>query len=175
MFKAKLIENENYYNLRSKQVLLMFLPSIPIGLLVNFYSIPIWLTVLMIAVYLLLAALMTKNQKQINSILSNKIIEIDEKEIRIMSNKGIRAETISLEKIDKLILKNEYSIPQETIKEIGKEIVGNTKQNYLILQHNGQDRKIDFEIDSYFMLKQLDKLIDNWNSKGYNIVRINQR
>jgi hypothetical protein len=59
------------------------------------------------------------------------------------------------------------------MKDLGKEIAGNAKQNYLILQQNGQDRRIDFEIDSYFMLRQLEKLIENWESKGYNIARVN--
>ena len=43
MFKGNLIENKNYYNLRSKQLLYIMLPSITIGLLVNFYQMPIWI------------------------------------------------------------------------------------------------------------------------------------
>ena len=174
MFKAKLIEDENYYKLRSKQVLLMLLPSIPIGLLVNFYQVPIWLTIAMIGLYILIIILMNRNQKSLNSMVGNKRIEIDDKEIRIISNKGIQREIIKLDNIDKLILKDSYSMPQETIKELGQEMTGKTKQNFLILQQNSQKRKIDFEIDSYFMLKQLDKIIDSWESKGYTIARMSQ-
>ena len=174
MFKAKLIEDENYYKLRSKQVLLMLLPSIPIGLLVNFYQVPIWLTIAMIGLYILIIILMNRNQKLLSSMVGNKRIEIDDKEIRIISNKGIQREIIKLDNIDKLILKDSYSMPQETIKELGQEMTGKTKQNFLILQQNSQKRKIDFEIDSYFMLKQLDKIIDSWESKGYTIARMSQ-
>jgi cbb3-type cytochrome oxidase subunit 3 len=173
MFKSKLIKSENYYKLRSKQLILMLLPGIPMGLIVNFYQVPIWLTIAMIGIYILIIVLTFRNQKRINSVLGNELIEIDEKELRIISNKGIREQVFSLDKVDKLILKNEYSMPQETMKDLGKEIAGNAKQNYLILQQNGQDRRIDFEIDSYFMLRQLEKLIENWESKGYNIARVN--
>ena len=133
MFKAKLIENENYYKLRSKHLLLMLLPSIPVGLLVNFYQIPIWVTILMIGFYVTTIFLMARNQKQISSVLGNKLIEIDRDEIRIKSKKGTEEETIKLNEVDRIILKDEYSIPQETLKEVGQELTGNAKQNFVIL------------------------------------------
>jgi hypothetical protein len=172
MFKAKLIENESYYKLRSKQLLLILLPSIPFGLLVNFYKIPIWLTIVMFGFYILAIILVSKNQKQMNSILGNKLIEIDEEEIRIKSKTGIQQEVIRLAEIDKLILKKKYSMPQETIMEIGSEINGNAKQNYLIFQKDSKKRKLDFEIDSYFMIEQINKIIEKWEVKGYEIERV---
>jgi len=169
MFKAKLIEKEDYYKLRSKQLLLMLLPSILIGLLVNFYQIPIWVTILMIGIYIALIVLMAKNQKQINSIFGNRMIEIDIDEIKIKSKNKAEEENIKLNKIDKIILKDEYSIAQETIKEVGQELTGNTKRNYLIIHQDGQKRQFDFEVDSYYMINQLNKLIESWKTKGYKI------
>ena len=174
MFKAKLIENENYYKLRSKQLLLMLIPSISIGLLVNFYQIPIWLTLLMIGLYIGATFLMVRNQKQISSVLGNKLIEIDMDEIRIKSNKGTEDEIIKLNRVKKIILKNEYSIPQETLKEVGQELIGKAKQNHIILQQDNQRRQLDFEVDSYYMMNQLNKLIESWKMKGYNIERMTE-
>ncbi len=171
MFKAKIIESKNYYKFRTKQLLLMFLMSLLIGLVVNFYQIPIWLTILLCGFYILGIVLMARNQKRITSIFGNKLIEIDEREIRIKSKKGNRVEIINLDEVEKLILKKEYSMPQETIKEIGEEIAGNAKQNFIIITQNSKDRRLDFEIDSYFMIKQLNKIIENWISRGYNIER----
>ena len=172
MFKAKLIENQNYYKLRSKQLLLMLLPAISIGLLVNFYQIPTWVTILMVGLYVTAIILMTRNQKQINSVLGNKLIEIDVDEIRIKSKKGTEEETIKLKEVERIILKDEYSMPQETIKEVGQEITGKTKQNFLILHQDSKKRQLDFEIDSYYMINQLNKLIESWKLKGYNIERM---
>ena len=170
MFKAKLIENEKYYKLRSKQLFLMLLPSIPIGLIANFYQSPVWLTIIMLCFYGLIILLLMKNQRKIQAMLGNKLLEIDEEEIRIKSNKG--EEVIRLDEITKIILKDEYSIPQETIKDIRKELTGETKQNYLILQKKSKKTKLDFEINSYYMINQLNKIIQTWESKGYKIERI---
>ncbi|PHN01293.1 hypothetical protein [Flavilitoribacter nigricans] len=175
MFKAKLIENKKYYRLRSKQLVLMLLPSIPIGLIVNFYQIPIWVTVLMIGLYIVAIILMARNQKQITANLGNKIIEIDEEAIRIKSKKGVEDELISLNEVEKIILKDEYSMPQGTIREVGQELTGKTKQNYLIIYQDSRKRQLDFEVDSYFMVNQLNKLIEIWKMKGYNIERVNQK
>ena len=172
MFKAKLIENENYYKLRSKQLSLMILTSIPIGLLANFYQMPVWATILIIGIYIAVYLLTAKNQKQINSMVGNRSIEIDQDEIRIKSKKGIE-EVFKLNAVDKIILKDEYSIPQETLKEVGQEMTGKTKQNFVIVQQAEELRKLDFEIDSYYMVKQLDKLIESWKLKEYKIERVN--
>lgn len=174
MFKAKLIESKNYYKLRSKQLLFMLLPSIPLGLVLIFYLIPIWLTMLMIGLYIAAIILMARNQKQMISVLGKKLIEIDRDEIRIKSIQGKEVETIKLNKVEKIILKVKYSIPQETIKEIGQELVGKVKQNYLILFQNNHERKLDFEVDSYYMINQLNSLIDTWKMQGYKIERIVQ-
>ena len=169
MFKAKLIENESYYKLRSKGLLLMLLLWLPIGLIVNFYKIPIWLTIVTVGLYLLANVLIVRNQKRLSSLVGNKQIEIDEKEIRIKSKKGIQQEAIHLDKVDKLIIQDTYSLPQETIREVGREMTGKTKQNYIILEQNSQKRKLDFEVDSYYMIEQLNKLIENWKVNGYNV------
>ena len=174
MFKAKLIKNKNYYKLRRKQLLLMFLSPIPMGLLVNFYQIPIWVTILMIGLYIAAIILLARNQKQLSLVLGNRLIEIKIDEIRIKSKKGIEEETIKLNKLEKIILKDEYSMPQETIKEIGQELTGKTKQNYIIIHQNNKKRQFDFEIDSYYMINQLNKLIESWKMKGYNIERISE-
>ena len=108
MFKAKIIESKNYYKFRTKQLLLMFLMSLLIGLVVNFYQIPIWLRILLCGFYILGVVLMVKNQKRITSIFGNNLIEIDEREIRIKSKKGNRVEIINLDEVEKLILKKEY-------------------------------------------------------------------
>ncbi|MCR9290520.1 hypothetical protein OAF63_02425 [Saprospiraceae bacterium] len=172
MFKSNLIESKSYYKLRSKKLLLMLLPSVPIGLLVNFYTIPIWLTTVMIGVYIVLIYLMNVNQKLIGQIIGNKRIEMDAEKIRIISGKGNTQEIIKLADIDKLLIKDNYSMPQETIKDVGMELTGKTIKNYLTLQLiNGETRRFDFEFDSYYMIAQLNKTINSWEVKGCKIER----
>lgn len=175
MFKAKLIENKNYYSLRTKQVIFFLLFSIPIGLIGSFDKLPIWLVLLILGLFIAAIILMVRNQKQINSVLGNKLIEIDIDEIRIKSKKGIEEETINLNNVEKIFLKDKYSMPQETIKEFGDELKGKAKQNYIILHIDSLKRKLEFEFDSYYMINQLNKLIETWKTKGYTIELINQQ
>lgn len=174
MFKAKLIEKENYYKLRSKQLLLMLLPSIPIAFLVQFYQIPIWVSVLMIGVYITLFVYILKNQKQINAILGNRIIEMDQNEIIIKSKKGVEEERINLNNVEKIILNDEYKMAQENLKDFGEELRGKAKRNYIILQQNGHKRQLDFEIDSHYKINQINKLIENWEKNGFIIEQMNK-
>ena len=169
MFKSKLIENENYYKLKNRQTLLMLLPAIPMGLLINFYKFPVWLTVIMFALYMALLFLLFKNGKRLNAVSDNKLIEIDESEIRIITKNGKEQEVINLAEVEKLILKEEYVMATGSVKELGEEIAGKTKQDYLILQQNKQKRQLNFEIESHYMAKQLNKIIDIWKTRGYNI------
>lgn len=172
MFKARLIENNKYYSLRSKQIILILFPSILIGIIANFYQFPFWITITAIGIYVLTFKKVIANQKLMNSMIQDKSIEIDETEIRIKSNKNNQIETINIEDVKKVLVKKEYRIPQESIKEITKEIKGKPKKNYLIIHQKNEQRKFDFEIDSYFMINQLDKIIEKWIRKGYKIEKV---
>ena len=107
-----------------------------------------------------------------NSASGNKVLEINEDVISIKSATGSLEEIIKLDEVEKLILKETYSIPQETMKEVGEELMGSTKQNFLIFQQNDIQRRIDFGVDSYYMIEQLNQLIANWESRGFKIERI---
>lgn len=172
MFKAKLIENENYYRLRSKQLLLTLLPSICIGFFANLFLLPIWLTIIIIALYIFTTFLMFRNQKRIKTIFGKKLIEIDKSEIRINTKKGSNQEIIKLAEVEKIIIKDNYSLAQESMGDLRKEIGGNPKKNYLILLKDNQERKLDFEIDSHFMINKLSHVIEDWRNQGYLIETI---
>lgn len=169
MFKAKLIDNDNYYKLKRKHFLLFVMPAIPMAILVSFFQIPLWLTLIAGGLYVLILFLSNKNQKRINLVFGNKLLEIDKDEIRIKSKKGVQQEVFKLNEVDKLIVKEHYAMPEERLEEVRKEIMGTTDQNYLIVQQYQKERKLYFEFDSYYMVNQLDKLIKSWSVNGIRI------
>ncbi len=173
MFIAELIENKKYYKFRSKQLLVSLLAGALIGLLVNVPDTPVWLTILVIGLYVGVLVYSVCSQRQMRLSLGDKRIEMDVDEIRIKSKEGRDIENIQLNQVDKLILKDEYSLPQETVQEVGQELAGKTKQNYLILLRDGRERRLDFEIKTHYMLRQLNKLFESWKMKGYPIDRAN--
>ena len=165
MFKGTLIENKNYYSLRSKQLLYIMLPSIAIGLLVNFYQMPVWITIGAIISYVAFMIMTSKNQKAMHKV-ANKRIEIAQNKIELKETNGSLIETIEIETIDKLILKSDYKMAQETMKDLKEEIKGNAEEHYIILESNNKQRRLDFVIESYYMLNQIKKLVQVWENKN---------
>ena len=165
MFKGTLIENKNYYSLRSKQLLYIMLPSIAIGLLVNFYQMPVWITIGAIISYVAFMIMTSKNQKAMHKV-ANKRIEIAQNKIELKETNGSLIETIEIETIDKLILKSDYKMAQETMKDLKEEIKGNAEEHYIILESNNKQRRLDFVIESYYMLNQFKKLVQVWENKN---------
>lgn len=168
MFKGTLIEDEKYYNLRSKQLLYILLPSIAIGLLVNFYQMPIWITVGTIIFYFSIMILTSINLKRMVK-MANKKIEINSKQIFLKEKNGNLIETITLESSAILKLKDNYKIAQETISDLKEEIKGNVEKHYIIVKQQNQERRFDFEINSYYMLNQLKKVVQQWQKEDYSI------
>ena len=172
MFKAKLIDSKEYYKLRSKHLWLSLLPTIPIAFLTDFYMFSTWITALIVVCYILIIAFISKNQRLMSSMIGQNIIEIDATEIRIKTNKGNHQETIILENLDQIVLQSEYGLPQDTIKDIANEASGRPKKNNLIIRQKNEKRKFDFEIDSHYMINQLNKVIHSWTQNGLKIKRI---
>ncbi len=172
MFKAKLITNKEYYKFRSKRLWLILILSIPIAFLANFYVFPIWSIVIILACHLLIVAITARNHKVMDSMIGQSIIEIEKNEIRIKSQQNNSQEAINPRELDKIVVPSEFGIAQETMKDIGDEISGYPKKNYLILHQNNEARKFDFELDSHYMIKQLDKIIEYWSTNELKIERI---
>lgn len=167
MFRAGLIENKQYYKLRSRKLLLMLLPAIPLAFVINYYMIETWVAILMGSLYIASLWLIFKNQTKLSSILGKRSVEFDEQEIRISSKHGELMETIALDQIDRIVIKKEYALPGENMNDLNNEIRGVTQQNFIVLQKDAQERRLDFELDSYYMLEQLKKVLLAWKSNGY--------
>jgi Ca2+/Na+ antiporter len=168
MVKGKLIETKNYYKLRRFQLIYLILTSLLIGMIVNLHRLPIWLSIAVVIVYGLILYLTYKTQKKIKS-QTQKKIEIDSKEIRIKSSTNSIVEKYSLATLDKIIVKRKYSMPQDSLKDISDELNGKSNMHYIALFTKGKSNRIDFELDSYYMISQLNKIVGIWNEDNLNL------
>jgi hypothetical protein len=169
MFKAKLIEDKTYYRRRNTQLILFMLAAIPAGLIISSLDAPLWVTILVLAIYVLSFFLMFNNQKVLSAMLGKRWIEIDEEALRIKTDKGKILQSFKINALEKIIVKDHYAMPNENLKDMAAELKGHPKMNYLIITSNDEDIRFDFEIDSYFMADQLHKTIQYWNNKGHVI------
>ncbi|MEM9546780.1 MAG: hypothetical protein AAGA77_12450 [Bacteroidota bacterium] len=169
MFKAKLIENKKYYQLRAKQAWLMLIPTILLGLIINFYQFPTWIIISAVLALVCSYLIMLRNQNALKKLSNQNAVELDEKEIRIRSLRSGTDECFSLDEVDKIIVQEEYGIPQESYTDLTEEMMGLPKENFMIILNKKEKRKIDFEIESHYMLTQLNKVIKNWIQNGVKI------
>jgi len=170
MFKAKLISEHNKYQALKRKLWFFLLISAPLAILFVYVDFPLWLEGIFVVVVLSLFSWMLTTEKSMLNLLNNATIQINEDCIRLISNKKENIETIDLDKVESINVKKDYTLPQETISDIVGEIKGNPIQNFIIIRQSNKDRKLVFEIDSYYMINQLKKLIEIWSKKGYKII-----
>ncbi|HHH50048.1 MAG TPA: hypothetical protein ENK52_03615 [Saprospiraceae bacterium] len=102
----------------------------------------------------------------------NKRIEISESAIKILNNKKEVLQLYDISKVKKITILDQYKIPDDKLLDLIKL---NPRNNFLILQMEEEEIRLDFEIDSYYGIKQLEKVIDSWNKNGINLQQTNQQ
>lgn len=98
--------------------------------------------------------------------LSNKLIEIDDKEIRIRSSEGTLIESFDVNDVNKIVVKEEYTMPQETLKDMKEEISGRPNMHFIEIESNEKRVRIDFVLETYYMIVQLKKVINIWKQNN---------
>ena len=174
MFKAKLIEEQNYYTLRNDQIFLNLLPAMPMAIILNYYSVSILTTIACIAAYIIAIIAIRKNHKLMQALIGERRIEINEKQISIQTQKGKTKEIIPIDEINEITVLEEYVIPGDTMKEHGREFLGNIEKNFIVIKKGQEEQRFDFELDSHYMIVQLNKIIEAWKANGPQ-VRILER
>ena len=175
MFKASLIENQKYYNLKRKLLLIGIPSSILIGFIVNFWQFPFLGFTVILVITIGIIFIQNRINKRISVFSKNRGIEIDNEFIRIKSKSGDIEEQINIDSVNKIVVKNNYSIPEENLKEIFREMKGDQLKNFIIINIGGQSKKFEFTMDSYYMIEQIKKVISHWQTKGINIQTMTQR
>jgi len=172
MFKAKLIEESEYYNKRRIKVIFYFLPALPSAFLINYYGFPIWVTILAIVTYVTVVVISLRNQKKLTELSQERVMELDDSILRVKSKGNLPSIDIHLNAIDKITIPNGYGIPEVSMKDIANEMSGDAKKNFIIISSSNQTQRFDFIIESYYMLRQFETTIESWVKKGYKIERI---
>lgn len=172
MFKAKLIADPTYYRLRRRRTLLALLPVLPAALIVDAFDLPVWVTGAIMLAYVGAFWWLFRNKKSLDSLVGEQTIEIDEQAIRVLDRSGQPAASYALDRVDRLLLKKAYGYPEESLSDVANELKGTPKKNFIIVEQGGQRRQFDFVVDSYYSLKQLDKVIDGWTRCAYPIERV---
>jgi hypothetical protein len=172
MFKANLIEDPEYYRLR-RTLLLIGLPASVLGGSLSLISdIPISWTIILIIGALGGIVIEYRLRKGISVLARNRRIEIAPEKVVIKSRSGKVEEEIDIARVERILVKEDYMLPEENLRAIYQEMKGDADhlKNFLILEYDDRSQNLEFIIDSYYMIEQLKKLVSHWQSAGYEVV-----
>ncbi len=105
-----------------------------------------------------------------STLLGHRMIEIDPDEIRIKTKNGKATESFSPKSLDRIRVQEKYTIPHESISDMTKEVKGKPIINSISILSDQNERRFDFELDSHYMISQLEKVISGWKNQGYHVV-----
>jgi len=163
MLKAKLVSDLPLY-LNLKKYLLW--SSLPFAFTYMIFTIchkdSLYLGWLMIPVFLIPVAASILFQKKLKRITEDQKIEIYPEKIELI--KGVRKiKEIRIGTADKIELKIN-GVFEDNLRELFDEGRGKSHTCYIIVKNSGSDEKFDFLIDSHYMMRQLDKLVNIWKT-----------
>lgn len=173
MFTARLIVGEDFYKRRRLQLWMSVIGAILIGFLVNVFTLPDWFSVLILILFGFYLYSSLQNQRRMHASINGKVLQIGPNEISIFAKDSAHStERFPLNDLREIIVSNIKHLPEDNLKDIGRELSGKAEKQYIILRSETGDRRFDFYPESYYMLNQLEKLILGWEKQGINIKRV---
>lgn len=169
MFKAKIIEGDDYYKLKADQLFLSILPALPMAAILHFCDLSIMQGVIAITTYIVCILAIQKNKRLTDALIGKRRIEIDQNQIRIKTKKGQLEETIEVNDLREIGVLENYFLSAEASNEFTVDLDEEIKKNYIEINRNGIKRRFDFELDSHYMIVQLTKVIEAWKAQGKTV------
>lgn len=172
MFKSKLIENQEYYKHRVRALLFFSISSITVSFVANAFTLPLWLIITSIAALLLITYYSARSFKLLHLLSGRRSIEMNQSHIRIKSR--ISEELIPLEEVDEIWAKKKYVIPQESFLDLFRELRGSPLKNFIIILRGSDEMRLDFDLQSHYMITQLEEVLNSWQVSGSKVKRLEE-
>lgn len=172
MVQLKLIENDGFYASRRKHRLFRMLAFILMGISVNSFKMPWYWIFLLFGVFLFTEIISYKNMKKMLALSENKMLSLDETELRIVSKKGELFQQFPLKNYHEIGLSENLRMHEEKLSDVVKDLEGHPQKSFIVLKSGKESKQFDFLFDSYYKIDQLTKLIASWEHNGMKISRI---
>ncbi len=167
-FKAKLIDEDHYYDLRRKQLMATLVLVIPIGVAINFLELKGWLLWSVLAIAAILGYVMYRSGLMIKSLTNQSSIIITPKLIQIQKGKKI-VETLEVQQYEQILVETKYGLQHDDLSDIKNEIAGRPSRNRIEFHGYGQSRAFDMQIESHYMIHQLGDIIEAWQATSIEV------
>lgn len=173
MLKAKLIESPEYYSRRKwTNILQILILGFPGGILFNARHFPTPVVITAGVVFVLAIILLVRNVQRYKALMGQRTIRIDQDHVMVEAKDQAGSLDIPLSAVDKIILPSAIHQPIDSFEDLSSEIKGKGVKNYIILKMGDHQHRFDFEVDSYYLGEQFEKIVRGWSEKGYTVERV---
>ena len=171
MFKAKLINTPGYHRLK-RQLIIISLIILPFLVFINPLYHEIWPWMIPIGLIVVIGFYISfKINRRIAKMLEDQI-EIDYQRIIIKDKSGKLKEEIALDAAKNIITKDVYQIPGDEIEDVYNQMRNDHLRNFLSIETDHLHRLFEFQIDSYYSIRQIEKIIQYWEESGLPVFSV---
>ena len=169
MFKAKIIHDRSYYRDRRIILILGALFGIVYVFLMLIEAYFLWLNWLIFILITVSLFLELKYQRRLLKKKGQFFLYLDLNRIEIINGEKKVIKQFHPERVEKILLNVQFRLLGERISEAVSELKGKTFLQRLEIVENGKTYSYFFEMDSHYMIVQLRKVIDHWNTQKVSL------
>ncbi len=164
MFKAKIVENTEYYKLKRRtSVLLGFFILVLILIQQDF---GFWQVLVVITVLIAFFVVEKKWISKMNSMVQKHTLKLDLNGIEVIDKKKNVIKSFIPSVLKQIELVALQALPAYDVGDVRDEFIGPLDKNRIIIDDGNDKYEYEFLIDSHYMLKQLDKIIEHWSNQN---------
>jgi hypothetical protein len=169
MFKAKLIDDVLYYKLRRRNSLISLASAISYGIIIFIFDLPLSYSILILCFFIAVIYIQIRTTRAMLTKLGNHFIELDLNTINILDKKKNILQSFTPAVLDSIHVKSSLELYGENITYLADELKGKTHSNSIEIVDTGQTHTYLFQVDSFYMLEQLKKIIEHWQMQNTHI------
>jgi len=168
-FKGKYISDPKLFRSKKQMAIFSTLSFAMLGPMATYLLEPLDMRffILLAGSGLVFISLTIWSALQIRSKSVDASLEMDINQIRIQNHKTGQEEIIPLSDLKNIRVDPNYKMPGGGFKYAFKELFGTPERNYIDIREGDDNRRIYFIPDSYYHVKQLQTLTEQWKERGY--------
>lgn len=169
MFKASIIESESYFRKRRVVMLISIALQIVVVTVFSFSNLGILPRMMFLLLMFFILYFDIRLRRKLASLVGNRRLILELGEIRIEDKQQNVLNALNPDNVDKIIVHTNFKIYQSSFKDIWSELKGNVNVN--LIEYHGTEsvHSIYFDMDSYYMIRQLEKILKYWTTQGINV------
>ena len=171
MFRAKHIANRKYYDWR-RLLLIGSVVWFPLQIITLSFNPVIWVLYAFFACILVIVFLMSGLQHKIKRQLEESVVEMYPDRITVRDKTGQQIDHIALGATSHIAISKPNEIIDYSFWEQLKNMIGKGRETYVRINSDDHAKRFDFLLDSYYLAKQLDKVVALWEQRGLNVRRV---